>query len=145
MRDKFYSGGFALLRPLVETQLRAHLVVRNAGDDVERIRNDTYNVNFETIGAEIDKFFLMEGYMQAFLRRYVKLLHSFTHSGLAQLVRHFDGDGVGARYDEEEIIEIVLRGAESVFFLNNIVTRYFNLEDEWKRTTKLLVEWNRPH
>ena len=82
MRDKFYSGGFALLRPLVEAQLRAHLVIRNAGDDVERIRKDTYNVNFDTIGAEIDKFFLMEDYMEAFLRRYIKLLHSFTHSGL---------------------------------------------------------------
>ncbi len=29
--------------------------------------------------------------------------------------------------------------------LSHIVIKYFKLEDEWKRTTELLVEWNRPH
>jgi hypothetical protein len=80
MRDKFYSAGFALLRPLVEAQLRAHLVVTNAKDDVERIKDDRYRVNFDTIGAEIDASFGFQGYMERFLARASAVLHSFTQA-----------------------------------------------------------------
>lgn len=145
MREKFYSAGFALLRPIVESQLRAHLIVRNANDDIARIRDDTYRVNFDTIGAEIDAHFGLEGYTATFLRMHTPDLHSFTHSGFAQLVRHFDGDGVGARYDEEEIIGKVYQAASSVFMLNTLVTKHFNYEAEWKRTGELFEEFNRPH
>ena len=144
MRDKFYSGGFALLRPLIETQLRAHLIVRNAKDDVARIKNDTYMVNFDTIGAEIDSWFGLEGYTGRLLEN-AKVLHSFTHSGVAQLARHFDGNGVGAHYDDEEIIEVVHLGMSAVFMLNILVTKHFKFDNEWKRTGELFQEYSRPH
>jgi hypothetical protein len=145
MRDKFYSGGFALLRPLVEAQLRAHLVVRNAKDDVARIKTDDYRMNFDTIGAEIDTYFGLEGYMQSFLERAASVLHSFTHSGLAQIARHYDGDGIGAQYDDEEIIEVVHVATTAIFLLNSLVTKYLGHEDEWKRNGELLAEWIKPH
>ncbi len=49
MRPKFYSGAFALLRPLVEVEVRAHVVLMGSDDDVSEIKNDTYRTNFKTI------------------------------------------------------------------------------------------------
>jgi hypothetical protein len=145
MRDKFYSGGFALLRPLVEAQLRAHLVVRNAHDDVARIRDDSYRMNFDTVGAEIDAYFKFEGFTERFLLRAAPFLHSFTHSGLSQIVRHFNGNDIGADYNEEEVIEVVHTATTAVFFLNMLVTMQLKFEEEWKRTGDLFEEWGRPH
>jgi hypothetical protein len=145
VRDKFYSGGFALLRPLVEAQLRAHLVVRNAKNDVARIKDDTYRVNFDTIGSEIDASFGFEGYTERFLLRAAPFLHSFTHSGLAQLVRHFNENDIGAHYEDEEIIEVVHVATTAIFFLSILVTKHLKFEEEWKRTGDLFEEWGRPH
>jgi len=49
MRPKFYSGAFALLRPLVEVEVRAHVVLMGSGDDVSEIKNDTYRAIFKKI------------------------------------------------------------------------------------------------
>ena len=104
MREKFYTAGFALMRPLLEANLRAHLIVRGDKDDVEKMRTGDYKMNFDTVGAQIDAFFGLEGYMQTLLDRYAKTFHGFTHSGLEQIARHYDASGIGACYDEEEVI-----------------------------------------
>jgi hypothetical protein len=145
LQFKFYAGAFGLLRSLIETQLRAHIVVMGSGADVSLIATDLYNVNFETIGGQIDKWFGLQGYMEGFLNRARKTLHSFTHSGLSQLGRRFQGNDLVADYDDEELIELIHVAAYSVFLITAIVTKYFNFEDEWKRTNELLLEWGKPH
>jgi hypothetical protein len=49
MRPKFYGGAFVLLRPLVEVEVCAHVVLMGSDDDVSEIKNDTYRTNFKTI------------------------------------------------------------------------------------------------
>ena len=49
MRPKFYGGAFALLRPLVEDEVRAHVVLMGSDDDVSEIKNDTYRAIFKRI------------------------------------------------------------------------------------------------
>lgn len=145
MRHKFYGGAFALLRPLIEAQIRAHVVLMGSPKDVSQIKDDKYNVNFDAIGAEIDKNFGLKGYYERFLNGATGALHSFTHSGLSQLGRRFKGDDLVAHYDDEEIIEVIHTATTAVFFVNVLVTKRFKFEDEWKRTGELFEEWGRPH
>jgi hypothetical protein len=145
MRLKFYGGAFALLRPLIEAQIRAHIVLMGSSNDVSQIKDDKYNVNFSTIGAEIDKNFALHGYYEKFLNGATGALHSFTHSGLSQLGRRFKGDDLAAHYDNGEIIEVIHTATTAVFFVNILVTKHFKFENEWKRTGELFEEWGRPH
>jgi hypothetical protein len=68
--DQYYDKGIlelireiiwrsiCLLRPVVEAQVRAPVVLMGSNEDVARIKNDTYTVNFRTVGAEIDERFI---------------------------------------------------------------------------------------
>lgn len=47
MREQLYGGAFALLRPVVEARVRAHVVLMGSEEDVAQIKNDTYTVNFK--------------------------------------------------------------------------------------------------
>jgi hypothetical protein len=145
LQHKFYAGAFALIRSLVETQIRAHIVLMGSDADVALIASDNYQVNFKTIGSEIDKSFGLHGYTERFLDRARDVLHSFTHSGLSQIGRRFQGSDLVAHYSDEEIIELVHVATTSVFLVNVLVTKHFKFEDEWKRTNELMEEWGKPH
>jgi hypothetical protein len=67
MRNKFYGGAFALLRPIVEAQVRAHVVLMATDAIVAKIKDDSYAVNFKTVGGEIDAAFQLDGYFDKFL------------------------------------------------------------------------------
>src|SRR2546425_8558353 len=129
-RHQFYGGAFALLRSLVEAQVRAHVVLMGSDDDVARIKNDTYTVNFKTIGGQIDAAFNLEGYFDRFLNDARGALHSFTHSGLSQLGRRFKRNHLVAHYEEEEIIEVIHTSSTAVFMVTNLVTKHFKFIDE---------------
>ena len=143
MQNKFYGGAFALLRPLVEAQVRAHVVLMDSDDDVSRIMDDTYTVNFKTIGGEIDTAFGLDGYFDKFLNGAKGALHSFTHSGLSQLGRRFDGDDLGAHYVDEEVIEVIRTSSTAVFFVTNLLTKHFKFVDEGKKVEELFLEWGK--
>jgi len=145
IKYKFYAGAFALVRSLIETQIRAHVVIMGSDADVALIASDDYQVNFKTIGSEIDKSFGMQGYMGRFLDRARDVLHSFTHSGLSQLGRRFEGNDLVAHYDDEELIELIHVATSSAFLVNVLVTKYFKFENEWDRTNELMEEWGKPH
>lgn len=61
MRNKFYGGALALLRPIVEAEIRADVVLIAPEDVVTSLKDDTYKTNFQTVGAEIDAAFMLEG------------------------------------------------------------------------------------
>jgi len=70
-------------------------------------------------------------------------LHSYTHAGVLQLGRRFSGDDLIANYSEEEIIEVIRVSTCGVFMVNNLVTKHFGFEEEWKQTNKLFDEWGK--
>jgi hypothetical protein len=90
MRNKFYGGAFALLRPIVEAEVRAHVALMASEEIVASIKDDTYKTNFKKVGGEIDAAFGLEGFFDRYLNGAKGALHSFTHSGLSQLVRRFN-------------------------------------------------------
>lgn len=143
MRNEYYGGAFALLRSLVEALVRAHVVLMGSVDDVARIKNDTYTVNFKTIGGQIDAAFDLQGFFDRFLNGARGALHSFTHSGLSQLGRRFKGNDLEADYDDGEIIEVIHTSSTAVFMVTNLVMKHFKFVDEGKKAEELFLEWGK--
>src|SRR5258707_8644205 len=57
LQTEFFGAAFALVRPVVEAVVRAHVTLRGSGDDLAKIKNDEDKVNFKEIGAKIDASF----------------------------------------------------------------------------------------
>jgi len=92
-------------------------------DDLARIQKDECKVNFKEIGAEIDRAFGLEGLMEKFLNDVTRSgLHSYTHSGLLQLGRRFDGDDIKPNYSDGEIFEVIRVTTSAIFMDTSLVT-----------------------
>lgn len=141
MRNKFYGGAFALLRPVVEAQVRAHIVLMCGDDIVTRIKDDKYTVNFKEVGGQIDAAFQLEGFFDKFLNGARGALHSFTHSGLSQLGRRFKGNDLIARYEDGEIIEVIHTSGAAAWMVTNLVAKHFRFQEEAKAIDELFLKW----
>jgi hypothetical protein len=144
LRQKFYGGAFALLRPLIEALVRAHIVLMGSNDDVNKIKADDYRTNFGTIGAQIDAAFNLEGFFDRLLNGAKGALHSFTHSGLSQLGRRFTGDDLQAHYRDGEIIEVIHTSSSAVSMVTNLVAHHFGFKDEAEEIGRLFADWGKP-
>lgn len=127
---------------MVEPVVRAHVAVKGSGEDLRRIQNDEYTVNFKQIGPKIDADFGLGHLMENFLNDVTRnALHSYTHSGMLQLGRPFDGNDIKPNYKDPEIIEVVRVTTTAVFMVTNLVTKQFAFEEDWKRVTEWFAEW----
>ncbi len=140
--NRFNGAAFALLRPIVETTIRAHLIIFSPDDILKKILDDEYRTNFGTVGKEIDDFFRIDGYFENFLKDTTPALHGYTHVGMHQLGRRFTGTDFMPNYSEDEIIEVVHTSTRAIFMVNNIVTKHLGFEEEWEENTKLFGEWS---
>lgn len=143
IEHQFYGAAFALVRPTVEATVRAHVVLMCSNEILERLHRDEYRTNFSTVGEEIDRSFGMDNFFQNFLTKAMEALHSYTHAGLFQLGRRFKGTDLAANYKEGEIIEVIRTSTSAVFMVNNLMTKHFGFEEEWKKNNDLFTEWGR--
>jgi hypothetical protein len=143
IEQKFYGAAFALVRPIIESVVRAHVTLMASEEVLHRLHNDEYRTNLATVGAEIDTAFGTQGFFQKFLARAREALHSYTHAGLLQLGRRFKGTDLASNFSEEEIIEVIRASTSSVFMVNNLMTKHFGFEQEWKTNNKLFDEWGK--
>src|ERR1700733_329790 len=127
LRAGFYGGAFALVRPMVEALVRAHISLMGSDDDDAKIKADEYHVNFKTIGSQIDTAFVLDGFFDKFLNGARGALHSFTHSGLSQLGRRYTGGDLQARYEDGEIIEGISVSTTAAFMTTNLLRIDSNL------------------
>ena len=82
---KFYGAAFALVRPLLEATIRAHVAIMGSPVDVKNLQEDKYQTNFASVGKEIDNAFGTGELFEKLLTGSRKALHSYTHVGTAQL------------------------------------------------------------
>lgn len=54
---EFYGAAFALVRPIVETVVRAHVALMCSDEVLQQLHNDEYRTNLVTVGKEIDTTF----------------------------------------------------------------------------------------
>jgi hypothetical protein len=121
--------------------VRAHLVLICSEEDLRRIRQDEYRVNFAAVGPQIDTTFGLHGFFTKFLEQVRDALHSFTHSGLSQLSRRFDGHDLKPSYREGEIIEVIRSSTSAVWMVTNLVTKHLNFSEEAKKAEELFLAW----
>lgn len=140
---KFYGAAFALVRPIVEATIRAHVVIMASAEVLKQLEADTYRTNLATVGKEIDAAFGSADLFENFLHGARKALHSYTHVGMLQMGRRFSGTDLKANYSDAEIIEVIRVSTSAVFMVNNVVTKYLGFEEEWKKNTELLAEWGK--
>ncbi len=140
---KFYGAAFALVRPIIEAVVRAHVVIMAGQEDLERLHKDEYRTKLATVGKEIDAAFKSGDLFEKFLQGARTALHSYTHAGMLQLGRRFSGTDLKANYSEGEIIEVIRVSTSAVFMVNNIVTKHLGFEEEWKENNRLLAEWGK--
>jgi hypothetical protein len=140
LRNDFNGSAFALVRPVVEALVRAHVALMGTDKDIASIQADSYKTNFGIIGAEIDKAFGLDGFFQRFLDSAKKALHSHTHSGALQLGRRFKGNDVIQNYSDGEIIEVIRTTSTAAFLVTVLLTKRFKFEEEWKMANQLFEE-----
>jgi hypothetical protein len=143
LSNKFYGSAFALVRPIVEAVVRSHVVIMGSEEDVRNLREDEYRTNLTTVGKDIDTAFGTNNLFENFLKQARVALHSYTHAGVHQLGRRFSGDDLVANYSEEEIIEVIRVSTSAAFMVNNLVTKHFGFEEEWRRNNQLYDEWGK--
>ncbi len=141
--NEFYGSAFALLRPTLEALVRSHVVLMGSDDIVKKIRKDEYMVNFKTIGAHIDAAFGYGTLLQNLLDSVRKALHSFTHSGISQLGRRFDGNDLKLAYSDDEIIEVIRVITTAIYLVTNLVTKSLKFEEEARAAEELFLQWGK--
>lgn len=133
-----------LVRPVVEANVRAHVALKGSEEDLGRIHSDDYTVNFKAIGPEIDADFGLDHLMDNFLNEVTRsALHGYTHSGLLQLGRRFDGNDIRPNYSDDEVIEVIRVTTSAVFMVTNLVTKHFGFEEDWKNVGQMFEEWGK--
>jgi hypothetical protein len=126
----------------VEAVVRAHIVIKGSQEELAAIQNDDYKVNFKAIGPRIDADFELEHLMEKFLNEVTRnALHSYTHSGILQLGRRFEGNDLKPNYPDEEITEVIRVATSAIFMVTNLVTKHFGFEDDWKKVGELFGGW----
>lgn len=144
LQSGFSGSAFALVRPVVEAVVRAHVTLMGSEEDLLSIQKDEYKVNFKEIGAKIDAAFALERLMENFLNDVTRsALHSYTHSGLLQLGRRFDGNDIKPNYSDEEIIEVIRVTTSAIFMVTNLAIKHFGFEHDWKNVCQMYNEWGK--
>jgi hypothetical protein len=144
LQSELFGAAFALARPVVEANVRAHVALKGSEEDLGRIQSDDYTVNFKAIGAKIDADFGLDHLMENFLNEVTRsALHSYTHSGLLQLGRRFDGNDIKPNYSDDEVIEVIRVTTSAVFMVANLVTKHFGFEEDWKNVGQMFEEWGK--
>ncbi len=139
---KFYAAAFALWRPITEAAIRAHLSLMLPKEDLNRLKEDRYRVDFKKVPREIDEAFGLGHVFQNFLPEPVRgALHSYTHSGVVPLRRRFDGTDVAANYPDVEILALINTTASALFMVTSLVTRHFEFEKQWEEAQRLYGDW----
>ena len=87
---QFFGSAFALLRPLIETYLRAVWIQSIASEeDLAKISEGKKDLpKFSDCRAAVEKYFAETGVSELYKMEtgFVRSLHGFTHSGLEQIV-----------------------------------------------------------
>jgi hypothetical protein len=141
LHHKFYAPAFALFRPTVEALVRAGIVLVGTPDEVEKIRQDRFNVSYEKDGARLDKALGTGTLLEQFLKETRSLLHSLTHSGTAQLGMRFDGDSIGANVSEAQTIMLLNASSNAAFLITILIAMHYNMEDVARTANDAFLEY----
>ena len=67
----------------------------------------------------------MEQLFTNFLSNARVSMHSFTHSGMAQITRRYQGNDLKQSYTEEEVVEVIRMTTAAVSMATMVTTAHF--------------------
>jgi uncharacterized protein DUF6988 len=137
------GSAFALVRPCVEALVRAHVAVKGSDEDVNKLQGDTYQTDFDKIGQWMDREFATEQLFTNFIGGAQAALHSFTHAGLSQIGRRFDGHTLKPSYDDAEILEVIRSTTSAAWMVTNLVTIHLGFVKEANKAQDLYLDWGK--
>jgi hypothetical protein len=143
LHHKFYSPAFALFRPIVEALVRACVVIMGTPDDVLKIRQDKFRVNYKKDGAWIDKPLGTGTLLDGFTKGMRELLHSLTHSGTAHLGMRIDGTQIGASVSDAQITALLGGVSNATFLITILVAKHYSLHDVGDAANKVFWEYGK--
>ena len=141
--NELCGGAFALVRPCLEALVRAHVAVKGSTDDIKKLQDDTYITDFDTIGPWIDKEFGTHDLFTNLLEKAKSALHSFTHAGLSQIGRRFDGHDLKASYDDGEIVEVIRVCTSAAWMVTNLITIHLGFRSAANKAQAAYFEWGK--
>jgi hypothetical protein len=139
-----YDGGaFALVRPLIEVSVEGQWQFFCASEETFRraYRGEDVDPGLPNMMDELDK--RIGDTVFAGLRANVKTLHGFTHGGIEQLGRRFDGEGnLRANYSDTEKIEAIRISAATYVLLSSVFSKTaFGVLAEDKRSALIEAKY----
>jgi hypothetical protein len=127
---KLMGSAFALLRPQVETALRAlwvNLIANDAQVVAIRERGAQPFPSFRDMAAELDTRYNAGGWMLKVADRWTAM-NGYAHTGLEQLWRRFQVDGtIAPNYSDEVIKELLTYSATTSIVLVAAILRTVGL------------------
>jgi hypothetical protein len=104
----FIGTAAALRRVTFESYIRGLWVFRVASDsEIQSFRKDKVPKISELLSGLEKIPFLYKEYFEAVRTKHLRIMHSLTHTGIAQLVHRRDKDEIAANYSEDTCLEIV--------------------------------------
>jgi hypothetical protein len=99
-------------------------------------------VNYEKDGSRIDAaFFGRTLLFEKYLKTARSLLHSLTHSGMAQLSHRIDDAGVGASFSDKEIVKLLGNTAAATFLITIRITTHFGFDQECLAANRMWLDY----
>ena len=109
IKTKLFGSAFAVVRPLVETMLRALWINALANpNQIEKASRD--KLKFPCMSqmlAEIDQTYGTDAFFQSFKGSNWAAMCSYAHSGASQIARRFTNGEVKPSYSDGEILEVL--------------------------------------
>lgn len=141
LRTKHYAPAFALMRPIAEAFLRLQLVMYGTEAELAAIMSGTYSTDFAKIGEQIDQMAGIEPLLGPFFKKNTKILHGFTHGGVEQLVRRYDGTDIIANFPDDEVRDVIRFTTMFAHLTATHVTDYLGLNEEFGLVVRAYDEY----
>jgi len=109
IRARLFGSAFVLVRPLVETMLRALWINALANpSQIEKASRDKLKFpRMSQMLAEIDQTYATGTFFQTFKGSNWEAMCSYAHSGARQIARRFTNGEVKPSYSDGEILEVL--------------------------------------
>jgi hypothetical protein len=143
IKSKLFGSAFALVRPLIETMLRA-LWINAVATEIEIEKASRDKLNFPSMSQmvkEIDKSYSTDTFFQSFKGSGWKAMCSYAHSGAHQIARRFTNGEVKPSYSEGEILEVLNATSTAVVLLTRMFLVSMGCQREADKTVEIMVEY----
>ena len=141
LEEKYYASAYALVRPMLETFIRASWIQHCATDDeIEKtMEKDKFDLTLRQMLTCVEEKRQWEKTLTRCLDSALNTMHGYTHGGTQIIARRLKNGYIEHTVDEQEIIE-VLRLVNLIAFLSweGIIGISFGYSKEHKALNDLL-------